>query len=196
MNKNTRVGLTAIAAGLIVSGSSGATEVTFIDGGYAEMCSSVAHAVEENVQTEITGSRLTMPPLQVCTYAIEDKASTLQQQAGSYNNRGVLLFDAGMLEEALRDFDQAILIQGDLAAAHVNRGYTLIAMERWADSIPAFDRGIELGAPEPARAHYNRGVAHEEAGHVREAYRDYLTASELDPLWEEPKRELARFSVR
>jgi tetratricopeptide (TPR) repeat protein len=180
----------------VLAGTSNATEVTFIDGGYAEMCSSVAHAVDENLKIEITGSRLTMPPLEVCTNAIEDKASTLHQQAGSYNNRGVLLFDAGMLEEALRDFDQAIAVQGDLAAAHVNRGYTLIAMQRWGDSIPSFDRGIELGAPEPARAHFNRAVAHEEAGHIREAYQDYLKASELNPLWEEPKRELARFSVR
>ncbi|MEY4641755.1 MAG: hypothetical protein RLZZ227_1749 [Pseudomonadota bacterium] len=196
MNTRKQMALAGVAATLALAGTSRANEVTFIDGGYAEMCSAVAHATEETLQIELTGSRLAIAPIDLCTRAIEDRASTPAQHAASYNNRGVLLFDAGMIEEALRDFDQAVAVQDSLGPAHVNRGYTLIALQRWADALAAFDRGITLGAPEPARAHFNRGVAHEELGHVREAYQDYLMASELNPAWEEPKRELARFQVR
>lgn len=185
-------------AGFTVSGAVAATgtDVTFIDGGYAEMCSSIAHDVDDARPIELTGSRMSIPPLQLCTLAIQDKATLPADLAGSYNNRGVLLFDEGKLQEALADFDAAIAVSGTLAAAHINRGYTLVAMQRWEDSIAAFDRGIELGAPEPARAHFNRGIAHEETGRVREAYYDYKLAAELNPEWEEPKRELARFTVR
>jgi tetratricopeptide (TPR) repeat protein len=108
----------------------------------------------------------------------------------------VMLFAQGLIADSLADFEEAIRVDDSLAQAHVNRGYTLMALMRWADSIAAFDRGISLGSEEQAKAHFNRGIAHEELDHVREAYQDYLKASELDPLWEEPKQELTRFSVR
>jgi tetratricopeptide (TPR) repeat protein len=186
----------AIASCYVTGAAAGANEVTFIDGGYAEMCSSVAHNAEDADFVELTGSRLRIPAVDICTLAIEDEATAPADKAGAYNNRGVLRFEEGNFDQALADFDAALAIVETLAAAHINRGYTLVAMERWANSIEAFDRGIELGAPEPARAHFNRGIAHEELGHVRDAYNDYKRASELDPLWEEPKRELARFTVR
>lgn len=187
--------LAGTTASLVVAGSVGATEVTFIGGGYAEMCSSSATSLSfEGV--ELTGSRMSVSPEEICTLAIEDEASAASERAASYNNRGVLYFDQGKYAEALADFDQALVLMDTLAAAHINRGYTLVAQKRWADSLPSFDRGIELGAPDPARAHYNRGMAHEELGHVRDAYYDYRKASELDPEWEEPKQDLARFQVR
>lgn len=187
-----------VCAGVIASAAVAATgtDVTFIDGGYAEMCSSVAHNIEDSHPITLTGTRMGSTPIEICTLAIEDRATIPPDLAGSYNNRGVLLFDEGRLQDALADFDAAIAVMDTLAAAHINRGYTLVALQRWEESIASFDRGIELGAPDPARAHFNRGVAHEEVGHVREAYYDYKTASELNPEWEEPKRELERFTVR
>ena len=185
--------LTSLAA---AGASAAGTDVTFIDGGYAEMCSAFAHNPGMRDHVELTGSRVAITPIDVCTLAIEDETTTLANRAGSYNNRGVLLFDEGKYTEALTDFDQALVLTNELAAAHINRGYTLIAQQRWAESLPSFDRGIELGPPEPARAYYNRGIAHEELGHVREAYYDYKQAAELAPEWEEPRRELERFQVR
>ncbi len=172
-----------------------AQEVQFFDGGFAEMCAAAAHNINDVQQVEVTGTRLDKSPVEICTLAIRS-ADSLSNRAGSYNNRGVLLFAQGATAEALSDFDQAILVDGNLAQAHVNRGYVLVGMQRWADSVAAFDRGIELGSTELAKAHFNRAIAHEELGHVREAYQDYLKASELDPLYEEPKRELTRFTVR
>jgi tetratricopeptide (TPR) repeat protein len=188
--------LAGTVASMALAGASTATELTFIDGGYAEMCSSIAHNLDGRERVELTGSRMSIPPLEICTLAIEDEASAPLNKAASYNNRGVIYFDEGKYAEALGDFDRALVLMDTLAAAHINRGYTLVAQKRWADSLPSFDRGIELGAPDPARAHFNRGIAHEELGHVRDAYYDYKRASELDPLWEEPKRELERFQVR
>lgn len=177
------------------AGAAVGTDVTFLDGGYAEMCSSAAHA-DKARPMELTGSRMFIPPVQICTLAIEDRTTLPYDLAASYNNRGVLLSAQGKLQEALADFDAAIAVQQDLAAAYVNRGYTLVALERWEESIESFSRGIELGAPEPARAHFNRGIAYEEVGRIREAYYDYKLASELNPEWEDPQRELSRFTVR
>lgn len=185
--------LVVLAAFYNVAGH--AQEVQFFDGGYAEMCASAAHNIGKVEQVEITGSRLDKSPLEICTLAIRSAESN-SNRAGSYNNRGVLLFAQGAAAEALSDFEQAIVVDDTLAQAYINRGYVLLGMQRWADSIAAFDRGIELGSAELPKAHYNRGIAHEELGHAREAYLDYLKASELDPLYEEPRRELTRFTVR
>jgi tetratricopeptide (TPR) repeat protein len=171
-------------------------EVMFIDGGYAQLCAEAAHDAERASGVQITGSRLTVAPIDLCTQAISNAASTPHELAGSYNNRGVLWFSAGSLDAALADFDAAIARQGDLAVAYVNKGYTLGAQQRWQESLEALDRGIELGSADSARAHFNRGIAHEELGHVREAYADYRKAAELAPEWPDPQRELQRFQVR
>lgn len=170
--------------------------VVFLDGGYTELCSMAAHNVDDPKKIEITGSRLEITPLELCTRAIASADAGTANIAGSYNNRGVLLFAEGELEGALSDFEQALRLNETLAIAHVNRGYTLVGLERWAESITAFDRGIELGVADLAKAHFNRGIAHEELGNVRAAYQDYLKAAELNPEWDEPRRELQRFSVR
>jgi tetratricopeptide (TPR) repeat protein len=186
-----------IAAGLYCAHGS-AQEVQFFDGGYAELCAMAARnnsMANMPEPVELTGSRLGIEPVEICTLAIRTADSSMNR-AASYNNRGVMLFAQGLIAESLADFEEAIRVDDSLAQAYVNRGYTLIALMRWADSIEAFDRGISLGSEEQAKAHFNRGIAHEELGHVREAYQDYLKASELDPLWEEPKQELTRFSVR
>jgi tetratricopeptide (TPR) repeat protein len=183
-----------LTAGLYCAGVS-AQDVRFFDGGYPEMCSAAAYNIDKPQPIEVTGTRLGMSPLEVCGLAIRSAENTTNR-ASSYNNRGVLLFAQGATAEALRDFDDAIRVDDSLAQAHVNRGYVLMGMQRWADSVAAFDKGIALGSTELPKAYYNRGIAHEELGQVREAYQDYLTASELDPLYEEPRQELTRFTVR
>lgn len=170
-------------------------DVLFLDGGYAELCSIAAHNLDAPQKIEITGSRLDVPALEICTLAIEGVDADALNLAASYNNRGVLHFAMGTYAEALSDFEQAIRLDETMAHAHVNRGYTLVALRRWEESIAAFDSGIALGTTEAAKAHFNRGIAHEETGNLPLAYQDYLKASELDPLWEEPKRELMRFIV-
>lgn len=172
------------------------TPVTFVDGGYPEMCEAAAKSLHDPSASLITGTRLGMPPLDICTLAIEAADSTLEQRAGSFNNRGVLKFDKQDYVGALADLDAAVQLLNTLAQAHANRGYVLVAQKRWQEAIAAFDQALTLGTDEQARVHFNRAGAHEELGHAREAYRDYLKASELQPEWEDPKRELTRFSVR
>jgi tetratricopeptide (TPR) repeat protein len=96
---------------------------------------------------------------------------------------------------ALADFENAIAIEPSLAEGHVNLGSALLARDDYAGALVAIDRGLALNPNEPARAYYNRGIAHEELGQVREAYRDYRRAAELAPQWDRPRTELTRFRV-
>lgn len=168
-------------------------DVIFLDGGMSEHCSNAALQGDTAEMVFITGSRLALTPLEICTRAIEQE---VDNRAANYNNRGVLYFNSGDYEAAIRDFDEAIRLRGSLAQPWFNKGYTLIRQRRWADSIAAFDRGIELGGDELDRAYYSRGIAHEESGNIEQAYYDYRRAAELNPEWDAPKEELRRFSVR
>ncbi|MGM0632167.1 MAG: tetratricopeptide repeat protein [Pseudomonadota bacterium] len=195
--------------------------ITIIDGsgGYSEYCSMAAHNPERLSSVVITGSRLPMSPIRVCTLAIE-AGDESANRAANYNNRGVLHFEEGNLDAALADFEEAVRRDERMAFAHINRGNIFIRREQWEQAISAFDHAIELGIepradhvvevtdtepsgapgevnviPEMARVHFNRGIAHEHLEQLRAAYLDYRRASELAPDWDVPREELERFEV-
>jgi len=176
--------------------SAAKSAVIVLGGGFAQMCYEAARALDNPLSFQVTGSRIDVPPLEICTTAISAGDLTGRDLAGTYNNRGVILFSQGNFEAALRDFEQGIRHNTAIPEIHVNRGASLVALKRWADSVPSLDRGIEMEALELEKAYYNRAIAHEELGDVRRAYFDYLKAAELKPEWEQPKEQLTRFTVR
>ena len=196
-----------------------ASPLTIINGGYAQQCSLAARNPQAASGIMITGSRVIISPIRLCTLAIQEGGETANR-AASYNNRGVLHFEAANYDDALADFTEAVHLDDTLTFAHINRGNIFNLREQWAQAISAFNRAIELGIQprsgsvgettessasrqaskvrevrELARAHFNRGIAHENLEQLREAYLDYLRASELAPEWEDPRRELERFEV-
>jgi hypothetical protein len=62
-------------------------------------------------------------------------------------------------------------------------------------AVGLFDSALAKKTRRPALAYYGRGVAREMTGRLREAYQDYRQASLIEPRWNEPKAELARFTV-
>lgn len=188
----------AFAQALLLLSLPASAETMFLDGGYAELCEVAAKQAEKlnpPQRFEMTGSRLGLPPLEVCNRAVSGYDGTSENVAESYNNRGVLLFSMGDYEASRLDFERAIRDQASMAQAHVNLGYTLSVLQRWDEAISALTRGIELGTAEQAKAHFSRAIANEESGMLREAYDDYRRAAELDAAWEAPRLELERFQV-
>lgn len=196
-----------------------AAPLTIINGGYAEHCSMAARNPTGASGVLITGSRVPLSPIQLCTLAIQEGGDAVTR-AANYNNRGVIHYAAGNIDDALADFTEAVQLNDTLMFAHINRGNIFNLREQWAQAISAFDRAIELGIQhrpgrvgettessesrqasearairELAGAHFNRGIAHENLEQLREAYLDYLRASELAPEWDEPRQQLERFEV-
>jgi len=151
---------------------------------------SLAHACYQNARAELDSAQA----IEQCTAALAEGLNA-HNRAGTLINRGIIYMNRRAYDRALADFDAAIALQPELAEGHINRGAALLAQDNYAGAIAAIDRGLDLSPEEPARAYYNRGVAHEELGHVREAYRDYRQASDLAPTWGPPQTELARFRV-
>jgi tetratricopeptide (TPR) repeat protein len=135
------------------------------------------------------------PSLELCTRALSDEPLTPKDRASTFINRGVILISRRAYEAAAADFDSALRIKPGMAEAYVNRGAARLGQKRYAEALSDLDRGLELGAKEPQKAWYDKGLAHEGLGDVKAAYFDYRKASDLKPDWEAPKKELQRFTV-
>ena len=151
---------------------------------------SLATACLEHARHDASSSRA----IYDCTLALDEMLDS-HNRAGTLVNRGIIYMNRRAYDLALADFETAIAIEPNLAEGHVNLGSALLARDDYAGALAAIDRGLALSPNEPARAYYNRGIAHEELGRVREAYRDYRRAAELAPQWDRPRAELTRFRV-
>jgi tetratricopeptide (TPR) repeat protein len=173
--------------------------VIVLGNGLANVCYQTALAISQGQPAPsitLTGTNIDTGPVELCTAALDADVLGGRDLAGTYVNRGVILFMDSRFQEALADFDRAVKIDDRIGEAHANRGAALVAMKRWPESITAIDMGIERGTGELAKSYYNRAIAHEEVGNIRAAYYDYMKAAELIPTWEAPKAQLTRFMVR
>jgi Tfp pilus assembly protein PilF len=133
--------------------------------------------------------------IEVCTRAIDMQPMTDRDLAGTYVNRGVIFMGQASFVAAQHDFEHAMKLDPKMGEAVVNHGGALIAQKKYADGIAEISRGLELNPSEPEKAYFNRGLAYESIDDLKAAYYDYSKAAELKPSWDEPRAELARFTV-
>ncbi len=132
-----------------------------------------------------------------CDQALQDEALVDRDIVATHVNRGIIRSRLGDLEGALADFDAATRLDAQEPEAYLNKGLTLVLRANKASSaLPLFEMALSRSTRRPELAYYGRAVAHEELGNLASAYADYVEASRLDPKWQAPKTELARFSVR
>jgi tetratricopeptide (TPR) repeat protein len=176
--------LIAAAALLALAATSAQASVTVIGGGMAQACSKAALGGETEAKFEA-----------ICTMALDSELLSLRDRAGTYVNRGVLKLRRKEFSSAQFDFNRAIETKPDLGEAYVNRGAASVGSRRFSDGLTDLNKALELGVEEPEKAYYNRALAYEGLDNVKAAYLDYQKAIELKPEWEQPKKELARFTV-
>jgi len=179
----TRLLLVAVVA-IAATSSAAQAAVTVIGGGMAQECSKAALSGASEFKYEA-----------VCTLALDSELLSLRDRAGTYVNRGVLKLRRREFVSAAFDFNRAIQAKPDLGEAYINRGASSVGARRFADGLNDLNKALELGVDEPEKAYYNRALAYEGLDNVKAAYLDYQKAIELKPEWEQPKKELARFTV-
>jgi Tfp pilus assembly protein PilF len=176
--------LVAVAGASLIASSAHSQAVTVLGGGLARQCAEAALAGESDASFERT-----------CTVALATESLDYLDRAGTYVNRGVMKLRRKEFAEAQLDFTSAMQTKPDFGEAYVNRGAALIGARRFAEGVADLDKAIALGVQEPEKAFYNRALANEHLDHMAAAYRDYMKAIELKPEWEQPRKELARFTV-
>ncbi|WP_293904732.1 hypothetical protein [Phenylobacterium sp.] len=186
MSRTARLlALAAAAVAALAWGSSAAAgAITVLGGGMAKECSTAALNGESEVRFEA-----------VCTQALENELLSLRDRAGTYVNRGVLKLRRKDFNGAQLDFNRAIETKPDLGEAYVNRGAAAVGARRYADGLNDLNKALALGVEEPEKAYYNRALAFEGLDNLKAAYFDYQKAVELKPDWDQPRKELARFTV-
>jgi lipoprotein NlpI len=105
--------------------------------------------------------------------------SSKHHQAESFVRQGIQNARKGDLDEAMDDFDQAIVLDPQNVDAYYCRGSVKSRLENWDGAIADFTRNIELN-PKSADAYFYRGLARNEKGDLDGAIADDNQAIALD----------------
>ncbi|PTS89072.1 MULTISPECIES: tetratricopeptide repeat protein [unclassified Caulobacter] len=184
MKTSSLWGVACLSLTLLAAEAAGASTL-ILGGGAAKDCSQAAIDGRNDPKSVLT-----------CTTALETENLNFRDRARTYVNRGVLQMRRRDFPTARADFDAAARIDPELGEAWVNRGATYVGEQRYSEGLTEIDKGLALGVKDPEKAWFNRAMANEGLGDLQAAYRDYGRAAELNPVWDAPKKELARFSVK
>lgn len=136
------------------------------------------------------------PALRICDAALKDDTLTSTDRAATLVNRGIIRMQSDRVNAALVDFDAAIALRPDTAEAYVNKGIALLRLgNREDEAVAILSEAIARNPVRPEIAYYQRAVANEGLGRVREAYEDYSRAAALAPEWADPAEQLQRFQT-
>ncbi len=141
----------------------------------------LAATIAETATTESEFSRI----IKLCESAAKQSldgdsmqyASTLASWA--LNRRGELRDEAGLLDDALADFQRSVRLDENRWRAVHNRGVSFARMGRYHDAFADMSKTLQRN-PSFAKAYSNRAALYEAAGDAEAALRDYRQAIELD----------------
>lgn len=100
-------------------------------------------------------------------------------------NLGHHLARQGRLDEALREYEQALRVEPNHWRSHSEIGRVLVVQERYAEALPHLETALRL-APDTYATNYNYGIALEKLGRNAEALAAYDRALAVAPQRHEP----------
>ncbi len=96
------------------------------------------------------------------------------------NNRGNVLKELNLLDDALKSYDEALRIKPDFVDAHNNRGRVLRELNRLDDALKSYDEALRI-KPDFADAHNNRGNVSKELKRLDDTLKSYDEALRIKP---------------
>jgi len=102
------------------------------------------------------------------------------QQLMRANNLGVAYLNQQKLDQARKQFEQAVAADKDNATAELNLGIAWLSLAAAPEAEAALKRAAQLD-PKNAAAWYNLGLLHRNNGQAEQAITDFAKAAELAP---------------
>ncbi len=91
-----------------------------------------------------------------------------------------LYLDAGMMDQAIAEYQQSLRLNRDSAPTHYNLGFALAARGRRGEAMTAFEEALRID-PDYAQAHNNLGALLQLGGQPEAALEHYRRAAALRP---------------
>jgi tetratricopeptide (TPR) repeat protein len=98
----------------------------------------------------------------------------------AHSNLGSALEEAGRIQEAIEQLEQALRINPSFADAHYNLGHAFAQLGQERRAVEQYEQAVRI-KPDFAEAHNNLGVVLEQAGLVPKAIAHYEKALQTDP---------------
>lgn len=176
-----------LIAAIVVAFPAAASASSMVVGsGLARLCFEAADSERASAST-----------IEICDRALTEEALAWDDQVATYVNRGILRARIGDHKGAMADYNRALKLNPQEPEAYLNKATLVLKAQRdWQQARTLFDAALQHRTRRPEFAHYGRAIAQEVGGDLAGAYADYRKAAELAPAWDEPKKELSRFSVR
>ena len=119
--------------------------------------------------------------LRVCSLALDETALSTRDRAATYINLGIVRSRSDDSEGALDSYNRGLALDPSLGEGYVDRGAVQIVLKNYQAAIADITKGLELNANKPEIAYYDRAIANEAVGNIRDAYIDYKKAVEIRP---------------
>ncbi len=195
--KASVIGAVAVVGALSWASSVSAQAIAVFGGGSGEACWRAALASTfVHMDSAVEEARWKAEAINACDDALSGGFLDRRDTASTYVNRGILEMSREKYAVAEKNFNSALRFIPKLAEAHVDLGSTLINIKRYEDGVKETELGLSLKSKEPERGYYNLGIAYERLGNLQKAYESYRQASMLAPNWQDPKDEMARFTLQ
>ncbi len=110
----------------------------------------------------------------------EDAAKKSPNKSRPHNNLGTFYKNLGRLDDSLREYQTALLLNPDYADARNNLGLVFFRRGRIDQAIEQYLIALKLN-PDYADAHYNLGLAFFNKGWIDKAIEQYQIALKLNP---------------
>ena len=174
---------------ICTAGSASAGDI-MLENARAEECS-------RDAKQATLGMPVPHDALEICTLALQESSLLTKDEVAVHVDRAVLYLLAHEFAKTQADLDAAMALDPQQPKIYINLGALRIEQHRDKAALEALDHSIALGlaGEETKIAYFNRGLARENLGDLKGAYKDYKMAASLDPDWELPKTELSRFKV-
>jgi tetratricopeptide (TPR) repeat protein len=95
-------------------------------------------------------------------------------------NLGLSLEHAGLIQEAMQHYAEALRIDPNLVQAHIDLGNLLFGTQRTSEAIRQYAIALTI-SPNDAQTHHGLGVILDQVGRTAEAIQHYTEALRLNP---------------